>query len=132
MKKLRISVEGKTYDVTVEVLEDTDEWAPPLGGLSVDTTSTSAAFELTPDPSPDQVSAAPPLKKGDVVSPMSATVVAVLVKSGESVTAGQALVVLEAMKMESTVSAPASGTVKSVHVEAGAAVGEGQALVSFA
>jgi biotin carboxyl carrier protein len=127
MKKLRIGVEGKIYEVTVEVIEDTDEWStavpPPVAPPAV-----GAAVQAPAAPAP---SAAPASQPGDVVSPMSATVVSVLVKVGETVDAGQALVVIEAMKMESTVSAPSAGTVKAVRVEAGAVVSEGQALIAL-
>ena len=130
MKKLRISVEGKTYEVTVEVLEDTDEWSTAVPTSPLPTTSRAPA-EI-----PQSAAAAPAspaaAKQGDVISPMSATVVSVLVKQGETVEAGQTLAVLEAMKMETSVTAPAAGVVASVHVQAGDTIGEGQALVSVA
>jgi biotin carboxyl carrier protein len=129
MKRLRIGVEGKIYEVTVEVIEDTDEWSTAVPSPSpVAPVSLGASVEA---PSAPVARAAPAAEQGDIVSPMSATVVSVLVKSGQSVEAGQALLVLEAMKMESTVSAPAAGTVQAVHVEAGAMVGEGQPLISL-
>jgi len=59
-------------------------------------------------------------------------VVAVKVAAGEAVKRGQALVVLEAMKMEHTLAAPADGTVASVRYAVGEQVAEGEELVTFA
>ena len=53
------------------------------------------------------------------MAPMSGTVVAVLVKPGETVSKGAALLILEAMKMEHTITAPAAGTVSAVNYRAG-------------
>lgn len=68
---------------------------------------------------------------GGVTAPMPGTVTAILVEAGASVTKGQALVVMEAMKMEFTLSAPAAGVVSAVHYAVGALVDEGAALVAF-
>jgi biotin carboxyl carrier protein len=66
-----------------------------------------------------------------VKSPMPGRVVRVLVAKGETVKAGQALVVLEAMKMENEVRARAPGTVAEVHVTAGAAIDGNATLVTL-
>jgi 3-methylcrotonyl-CoA carboxylase alpha subunit len=67
-----------------------------------------------------------------LVAPMPGKVVQVLVEPGASVSAGQPLLVLEAMKMEHTLSAPADGTVASVRYAAGDLVEEGVELIDFA
>jgi biotin carboxyl carrier protein len=64
-----------------------------------------------------------------VVAPMPGRIVAVPVAVGESVERGQTVVVLEAMKMESVITAPAAGTVKEVLVSPGQPVQQRQALV---
>ena len=64
----------------------------------------------------------------EVVSPMQGTILEVLVQPGVSVEAGQPIVVLEAMKMETRVSSPRAGKVAEVVVEAGQTVGSGQLL----
>jgi acetyl/propionyl-CoA carboxylase alpha subunit len=69
---------------------------------------------------------------GEVVAPMSGTVVAVDVDTGGTVRAGQQLLVLEAMKMEHVVRAPAAGRVLSVGVAVGETVDEGRPLVALA
>jgi propionyl-CoA carboxylase alpha chain len=67
--------------------------------------------------------------EGSLVAPMPGTVVSVTVGEGESVTAGQVLVTLEAMKMEHSLRAPGSGTVSEVRVQPGDQVGGGTILV---
>ncbi len=65
---------------------------------------------------------------GTVVAPMQGTIVKVLVEVGAAVTTGEALVVLEAMKMENHINAETSGTVKEIRVTAGDSVGTGDVL----
>jgi biotin carboxyl carrier protein len=67
-----------------------------------------------------------------IKSPMPGRVVKVLVAQGETVRAGQGVVVLEAMKMENEVRARSGGTVAKVHVAPGAAVEGSAILVTFA
>jgi 3-methylcrotonyl-CoA carboxylase alpha subunit len=66
---------------------------------------------------------------GGLTAPMPGKVVQVLVAAGDAVTKGQALLVLEAMKMETTISAPADGVVKEVRFAAGDQVDDGAALI---
>jgi biotin carboxyl carrier protein len=68
---------------------------------------------------------------GVVTAPMPGKILAVLVAPGDTVTAGQALVVLEAMKMESTLAAEVAGRVRAVPVAAGAVVAAGDLLVEI-
>jgi len=69
---------------------------------------------------------------GDVTAPMQGTIVKILVEVGQEVEAGQAVVVLEAMKMENQIAAEKSGTVKEIKVAAGATVGAGDVVVVIA
>jgi len=66
---------------------------------------------------------------GKVTVPMQGTIVKVLVEVGQSVEAGQSVVVLEAMKMENQIEADKSGTVKAVNVSPGDTVGAGDIVV---
>lgn len=66
-----------------------------------------------------------------MVAPLAGTVKGVEVSQGQSVAAGDALVMLEAMKMITPVTAPQAGTVASVDVAAGSTVMEGQVLVTL-
>jgi biotin carboxyl carrier protein len=68
---------------------------------------------------------------GGPTAPMPATVIAVNVKPGDTVQAGDILLVLEAMKMELPVRAPADGTVTAVHCQTGELVQPGVSLVDL-
>lgn len=68
---------------------------------------------------------------GDVIAPMQGTIVKVLVAPGDKVEAGDALVLLEAMKMETSLTAQRAGTVSDVSVKPGETAQAGQVLVSI-
>jgi propionyl-CoA carboxylase alpha chain len=72
--------------------------------------------------------AAAAVAEGSLVAPMPGAVTAVHVAVGDAVTAGQPLLVLEAMKMQHPVVAPASGVVRSLDVVPGAQVDAGMVL----
>ncbi len=66
-----------------------------------------------------------------VAAPMPGAIVAIMVKTGEAVAAGQKLAMLEAMKMQSTIHADAGGTVAEVLVKPGTQVDGGDLLIRF-
>jgi acetyl-CoA/propionyl-CoA carboxylase biotin carboxyl carrier protein len=66
---------------------------------------------------------------GNVEVPMQGTIVKVLVEVGQTVEVGQAVVVLEAMKMENQITADVAGTVREIKVKAGETVGAGDVVV---
>ena len=68
---------------------------------------------------------------GRLVSPLPGSVIQVLVGRGEAVTKGQALMIIEAMKMEHTISAPKRGTVRQIYFSKGEQVAEGAQLFDF-
>ncbi|WP_136419882.1 biotin carboxylase N-terminal domain-containing protein [Herbaspirillum sp. ST 5-3] len=80
---------------------------------------------------------APPVRdmagsaSGRITAPMNGQVVAVHVQHGEGTTAGQALLVIEAMKMEHSIVSPLDGEVVSLHVQIGDQVAPGQVLVEI-
>ncbi len=129
MKKLRITVEGTAYDVTVEVLEDTDTGmiaAPTAPAPAV----SGAPAPAAPGPTPSAPAAAP-TGAGEVASPLAGTIVSIDVAVGDTVSAGDQVLVLEAMKMNNVVQAPTSGTVTAIAVQPGATVTEGQGLLTI-
>jgi glutaconyl-CoA decarboxylase len=78
--------------------------------------------------------AAPPTQASSdsmVVAPMPGIILSIAVKEGDEVNAGDAILVLEAMKMENEIHAPRAGKVKKVHVSEGAEVRSGSELVEF-
>jgi len=127
MKTLRITLEGKTYDVAVEVLGESAASAPAPQAQSY----APAAPVSAPAPA---ASAPPPAAAGGagaVLSPMAGQVMKIKVAVGASVSANQEVVVLEAMKMETPIYAPAAGTVQAISVKEGDAVAEGQTLLTI-
>ena len=68
------------------------------------------------------------LASGSLLAPMPGTVVTVAVDKGDDVDAGTTVLVLEAMKMQHTVTAPHDGTVTEINVEPGAQVAAGEVL----
>lgn len=68
----------------------------------------------------------------DITPPMPAVVVRILVTKGDSVKQGQGVIVVESMKMETTLTSPCDGMVKAVNVAAGDKVMPGQILVDIA
>jgi len=76
-------------------------------------------------------STGPAHSKREILAPMPALVVRILVDPGQAVAAGQGLLVLEAMKMENEIKAPQAGTVKQIHVLAGKPVDKGELLLSL-
>jgi methylmalonyl-CoA carboxyltransferase small subunit len=118
--RLKVTVNGAVFDVDVEVEE---EPLPTLGSVFV---GTASAFGLTPS-----AAKAPATSANALTAPMAGTVVKVLIDAGVEVKAGDTLLVLEAMKMETEVTAPEDGKVKSVDVTMGDAVQGGQVLIEW-
>ncbi len=130
MKSLRITIEGKTYDVDVEILgEEATETRPARAPAAARAEPAQRAAAPAPAAAPKP--AAAPAGAGQVPSPLSGTVVTIDVAVGQVVAEGDRLVTLEAMKMHTIISAPGAGTVSAILVQPGNSVAEGQALVSL-
>jgi len=121
--KLRITIGGNTYLADVEVLEEEDAGAP---------TPAMAYAPPAIDPEAGVGESTGSVADKTCRSPVTGMVIQVPAEAGQEVKAGQVLVVLEAMKMETRVSAPCAGTVAKVHVTAGISVKAGQVLVELA
>ena len=107
-----VTVEGVSYTVTVNNGGDVSGIAP-LGQQP----STVAA----------------PVSGGDPVpAPLSGVIIKVLVKPGQRVVEGESIVILEAMKMETSISAPAAGQIVDVRIKAGDSIAVGDVLVTLA
>ena len=131
MKQLRITVEGKTYDVEVELLNE-NNGAPVARSASVASARVNTPAPAAPKPAAPKPAASGSAGEGSVVSPLAAVVVSIDVAVGDQVEAGQNVATLEAMKMNTLVQAPVSGVVKSIEVNASEAVEEGQTLLVIA
>lgn len=66
-----------------------------------------------------------------ITAPMQGTVMSVEVEAGQQVKAGQALLIMDAMKMEHVISAPSAGVVETLYCKLGDGVGEGEPLLEF-
>ena len=118
--KLQITIDGRAYAVDVELLED--EESPETPSHSAYRAAEGRAQNPGGTWSAD----------GKVCqSPVMGLAIKVNVAPGQAVEAGELILVLEAMKMETNVTAPHTGTVKNVHVKAGDSVKINQVLVEF-
>lgn len=113
-----VTVEGRSYTVTVAEGGDVTRIAAVGGaepGAAQSSAGTATAAEGTPLP-----------------APLAGTVVKILVKPGDAVDAGQQVLTLEAMKMETAVSAPSAGTVTEIAAKVGDQVAVGDTLLAIA
>jgi biotin carboxyl carrier protein len=128
MKKLRITVDGKAFDVVVEVL---DEQGKPVA--SQPTVPVFHQSSIAPPPSSAPKPAAPSAGAGAgaVTSPLAGRIVTIDCQLGQKVASGAQLATVEAMKMNTFVYAASDGTVASIEVTPGDAVEEGQVLITL-
>ncbi len=124
--KLRITIEGKTYEVEVEVLDGSVENGRPTVRPSVP----PAPYTPPPRITSPQRQRSRAVEKA-CVAPIAGTVSQVLVQPGDKVQTNDVVLILEAMKMESNIVAPVNGVVKSVNVSKGYRVTQGQVMVEF-
>lgn len=128
MKKYNINVNGKMYQVEVEEVGST--------AVSNAAPAPQSAPVAAPAAKPAPASAAPaPSSSGPVAGAMSApmpgTILDVKVSVGQSVKAGDILLILEAMKMENEIVAPSDGKIIQIHTSKGSAVSTGDALITL-
>ena len=126
--KLKITLGDKTYDVDVEVA---DEVAPrPTSSFIVE----PAAVRLPATPlQPAPAAPTGPAKSEEKVcrSPVTGTVVRLVAQPGQSIQHGDVLLVLEAMKMETNITAPVAGKIAVIPVNPGDSVKAGQVVVEL-
>jgi methylmalonyl-CoA carboxyltransferase small subunit len=128
--KLQISIDGKTYEAEVEVLED--DAMPRQPQLGPSHAPPAAAQPMPAASAPAQAAAAESAGEDKLCrSPVTGVVIKVNVAPGQSIEANAPIMVLEAMKMETNVSAHSAGKVKNVRVAQGDAVKVGQVVVEF-
>lgn len=120
MKKFRVTVNGQTYDVEVEELENgslLDEKSQ-----SVEVKHPIKSVVESNDSESDWIK---------IEAPMQGKIVLIPVSDGQEIEKGAVVAVLEAMKMENEIIAPISGKIVSIDVAAGQAVEAGDVLVSL-
>lgn len=134
-RHLRITVDGKPYDVVVEdVTEDAGSTFYQTTTVGMPRTSaavpTSAAAPAAPA-APAAVPAGGAGTANDKLAPLGGVILEIAVKVGDTVKTGDKVAVIEAMKMKTVVSAHKDGTVSSIAVKEGDAVDAGQVLLSI-
>jgi biotin carboxyl carrier protein len=126
--KLKITVDGKVYEADVEVFEPEQPHAgyvPAVGQARVPAARPGAAPPMPSRP-------APVADESKVCrSPFAGVVTRVSVHVGQSIQVNDVLLVLEAMKMETVITAPAAGKIATIHPKAGDAVQQGHVLVEL-
>jgi len=138
MKNFKYTINGKTYDVVVNNIEDTiaevevngtsykvEIDKPAKAQPTIPTLQHPAQAAVVPIARPQAVVEA----AGTLRSPLPGTILDILCKAGDTVKKGQKLVVLEAMKMENAINADRDGVVKEVKANKGDSVLEGADLI---
>jgi acetyl-CoA/propionyl-CoA carboxylase biotin carboxyl carrier protein len=120
-KDVDVEVNGKRFSVSLWV-DDTPTVVASSGG---------GAVRPRPKPTSAGATGGGAAGAGHVTVPMQGTIVKVLVAVGDTVEIGQAVAVLEAMKMENQIAAEKSGTIKEIKVEAGQSVGAGDVIIEI-
>ena len=122
MKNYTITVNGNVYDVTVEEK-----------GAGAAPAAPAAAPVAAPKAAPAPAAAAPKAAAGgiEVTAGAAGKIFQIEANVGQSVQAGDAIVIIEAMKMEIPVVAPEAGTVASIDVAVGDAVESGAVLATL-
>ena len=113
MNAYKVTMNGKVYEFTIELINKDDIKAAPAAPAAAPA-APAAAGAVT------------------VTSPMPGTILDVKVAAGQAVKKGDVLMILEAMKMENEIVAAADGTVSSVNVTKGATVESGAVLCTLA
>lgn len=136
--KVNLSIEGKQYQVTLkdlttrpiiaEVDGQTYEVWPEEEQASIPATTSS-----TPTPVVAATAAPAPTAAGSLTltAPLPGVIISVEVREGQSVTNGQELYVLEAMKMKNSIKANRNGKIASIHVNPGDLVKHNQPILTF-
>ena len=114
MKKYNVTVNGTSYEITLEVVDAADVKAAPAPAAAPAPVATAPAGGET------------------VASPMPGTILSTNVSVGASVKKGDVLMILEAMKMENEIMAPCDGTISSLNVSNGTSVETGTVLCVIA
>jgi methylmalonyl-CoA carboxyltransferase small subunit len=129
--KLNITIDGKTYEVEVDAAETESPAAlsPNLSGLNVGSAPLRVPAGAAPVAPPAD---SKPVNEEKVCrSPVSGIVVRVAAQVGQSLQPGDILLVLEAMKMETNITAPSAGKIAAIRVNQGDSVQAGQVVVEF-
>jgi glutaconyl-CoA/methylmalonyl-CoA decarboxylase subunit gamma len=128
VKHLKITVEGKIYDVVVEdVTEDAGSTFYQSPSAAVTTPRPAPVPSAPAAPAPAPAAGGP----ADKAAPLAGVIIEISVNVGQQVKVGDKVAVIEAMKMKTVVSAHKDGKVSNIAVKVGDAVEAGQTLVTI-
>lgn len=136
MKQLKVTVNGKVYDVSVEEIGGTTPVVAsvaPAAPVAAAPAAPAAAPVATAPAAPAPAAAPVAASAGSetVTSPMPGVILKIPVEVGQKVAKDDVLIVLEAMKMENEIFAPCDGVVASINVSNGESVEAGKTLVTL-
>ncbi len=144
MKEYKLKINDKAYTVVIKDVTDDAVLAEVNGKkhvVHIDTITNLAANTAVEENAPislpsssspvliPEASTPKPAGSGSIVTPIPGQIISISVSLGEKVRAGQKLLVLEAMKLENSITASMDGTVSEILVAAGDVVGQGQTLI---
>ena len=131
MRKFNITVNGNSYEVEVEEIGGV--MSAPQAPVAAPAAPATPAPQAAPAPKQEAPKQAPSGAQGSITvsAPMPGTIMDIKVNVGDMVEEGQAVVVLEAMKMENDIAAPSSGKVASINVSKGDSVNSGDVIITL-
>ena len=119
MKYFNITVNGVLYQVSAEEVSAPGVPAPQAPGVNTPVDTAAPAPPPAAAPASAHVQSVPTGGEGLLKAPMPGTIVAVEKAVGQVVSAGDVVIVLEAMKMENEIYAPRSGTISQIYINKG-------------
>jgi biotin carboxyl carrier protein len=139
MRKYELKINDNDYEVIIKKVTPADAHVEVNGeehvvqiqsikNLALPVQATTTVPQSTSTPAPYQP-VTPTVGAGGITAPMPGQIKSILVREGDRVTAGQKLLVMEAMKLENKISAKTAGLVKKILVRDGDTVNQGQELV---
>jgi biotin carboxyl carrier protein len=130
MKKYRITVNGKSYEVDVEEIGGQGN-TPAAPAPAAPAPKAPAETPKTPKSETSQTQKKGSAGKSQINCPMPGTILSIKVKVGDKVSKGDVVMILEAMKMENEILAPEDGIITSIDTSEGASVNTGDILATF-
>ena len=128
--RLNVKIDGKLYEVDVEAVEP-ESSVPQTRFYVTGKPSARAAAKADAAPAAAPQAATSADESKVCRSPASGIVIKMAAKEGQSLQSGETIMVLEAMKMETNISAPGAVKIAKLLVKEGDSVQSGQALVEF-
>lgn len=137
--QFEVRVGDESYAVTLTGEQAVGGTIVPVPQSSAPRAAPAAPSDVSAPSAPKAAAAAAPVArkpaggggKGALKAPMPGVILEVSVKAGDTVTRGQQIAILDAMKMHNVVGAPRAGTIAEVCVDAGQTVGHGDVIVTF-